>query len=107
MAFDTLEVPGWVGFLLLIVIGLLMAIHGCANPLGVTLTHENEAGFQTFGLLAIAVGTFSWIAGGASKVAGKVGKVGVRVRVTDLPWWAWVADIALVIVAIIVYFGRT
>jgi len=100
-------IPGWLGFLLLIIVGILMSIHGFLNPLGVALTHTNVAGFQTFGLCAILVGAFSWIVGAVSKITGKEGKFGIRIAIGDMPWWAWVVDIGIVVISVIVFIVRT
>jgi hypothetical protein len=98
-------IPGWLGFLLLIIIGLLMAIHGIFNPLGVAFTHGNRVGFIVFGLCALLVGAFSWIAGGTSQVKGKEGKVGVKVGIGDLPWWGFVVDTGLIVLAIVLFLA--
>lgn len=97
--------PAWLGFLALIVIGALMFVHGVLNPLGADLTHSNRAGFIVFGLCAVAVGAFSWIAGATSKIVGREGTVGARVDVSRMPWWAWVTDVAIVILAIGLFFA--
>lgn len=98
-------IPGWIGFLALIIIGTLMAVHGIFNPLGATLDHANRLGFILFGLCALVVGAFSWIAGGTSEVKGREGKVGVKVAITDLPWWAFVVDGGVVLLAIILFLA--
>lgn len=95
--------PAWLGFLLLIVVGVLMVIHGAGDPLGVGLSHTSKVGFITFGAMAVILGTFSWIAGGTSAPKGKAGKLGIEVAFSDLPWWAWLVD-GLVLVATIAIF---
>jgi len=95
-------IPGWLGFLLLILVGGAMTINGGANP---GLDAANRLGFIVFGLCAVLIGAFSWIAGGTSKIKGREGKVGVRVGVQDLPWWAWVVDIGLLVVAIVIFLA--
>ena len=95
--------PGWLGFLLLIIVGLLMLIHGAADPLGIGLSHTSTVGFIIFGAVAILLGAFSWIAGGTSTPKGKAGKVGIEVAFSDLPWWAWLVD-GLVLAGGIVLF---
>lgn len=93
-------IPGWLGFLLLILVGLAMTINGAANP---NLDSVNRFGFILFGLCAVAIGCLSWIAGGTSKIKGREGKVGVKVAVTDMPWWAWIADIGILVVSVVVF----
>lgn len=95
-------IPGWLGFLLLILVGLAMTINGLANP---GLDPVNKLGFIVFGICAVLVGTFSWIAGGTSKIKGREGKVGVRVAAGDMPWWAWVVDIALVVICVVIFMA--
>lgn len=93
-------IPGWLGFLLLILVGVAMLINGIANP---NLDATNQLGFIIFGLCAIVVGTVSWAAGGTSKIKGREGKVGVRVAVQDVPAWAWVVDVLSVGVAVVLF----
>jgi hypothetical protein len=80
-----------------------MAIHGIFNPLGVTFTHGNRVGFIVFGLCALLVGAFSWIVGATSQVKGREGTVGVKVAISDLPWWGFLVDAGLVVVAIVLF----
>jgi hypothetical protein len=93
-------IPGWLGFLALILVGLGMTINGAANS---NLDAVNRLGFLDFGIMAIIVGTFSWIAGGTSKIKGREGTVGVKVAVQDMPWWGWLVDGVVVAVAIIIF----
>lgn len=93
-------IPGWLGFLALILVGAAMTINGAANP---GLDAVNRLGFIDFGLCAVLIGAFSWIAGGTSKIKGREGKVGVRVAVQDMPWWGWVVDIGLLVIAIVIF----
>lgn len=97
-------IPGWLGFLGLILIGLAMTINGFANP---NLDHANQLGFITFGLMALVVGIFSWIVGGTSKIKGRAGTVGVKVAVGDMPWWAWLVDGVVVVAAVVVFVAGT
>lgn len=93
-------IPGWLGFLLLIIVGIVMVIVGIvASP------PEAKLGFIDFGICAAVVGAFSWIAGGTSEIKGRVGKVGVKVAVTDMPWWAWLVDVILVVIAVVVFLA--
>lgn len=96
--------PGWLGFLLLILVGLAMTINGVANS---GLDGSNRLGFLVFGIAAVLIGVFSWIAGANSKIKGREGKVGVKVGVTDMPWWAWIVNIGILVVAILIFvIGR-
>ena len=97
------KIPAWVGFLALIVIGSLMLIHGAANPLKVSLDHPNKVGFIVFGLCALLIGAVSWIVGATSKVEGREGKVGVKVAITDLPWYGWVVDVGVLVLSIVLF----
>lgn len=107
MSLDKLRaaIPGWLGFLALIVIGALMLVHGAADPLGVGLDRANRVGFVVFGLCAVAVAVFSWVAGGTSKITGREGAVGVRADVQRMPWWAWVVDAGMVGVAVVLFLA--
>jgi|SoiMethySBSTD1v2_1073268.scaffolds.fasta_scaffold3830787_1 hypothetical protein len=96
-------IPGWLGFLLLIIVGVAMFLHGSVNPLGANLDHANRAGFIIFGLAAALVGVVSWVAGATSKIDGRVGTVGVLVSAKDLPIWAWLADVGTVVLAIVLF----
>ena len=68
-------IPGWLGFLALIIVGVC----------------------------SVAVGVFSWIVGATSEIKGRTGTVGVKVAVTDLPWWGWVVDIGIVAISVILF----
>jgi uncharacterized membrane protein YdcZ (DUF606 family) len=93
-------IPGWLGFLALILVGGAMTINGAVNK---GLDPANKLGFIVFGICAVLVGAFSWIAGGTSKIKGREGTVGVKVAVQDLPWWAWIVDVGLVGIAILIF----
>lgn len=95
-------IPGWLGFLLLILVGVAMAINGIANP---NLDSTNQLGFILFGLCAVVIGVVSWAAGGTSAIKGRTGKVGVKVGVQDVPWWVWLVDGGVLVTAIIVFFA--
>jgi len=91
-------IPGWLGFLALIVVGVVMVIVGAAvSP------PEAKLGFIDFGLCAVAIGTISWISGATSEIKGRAGKVGVKVKLKDLPWWAWVANAGVLAAAVIIF----
>lgn len=93
-------IPGWLGFLLLILVGVAMVINGIANP---NLDATNQLGFIDFGICAVVVGVVSWIAGGTSQIKGREGQVGVRVAVGNVPWWTWLIDIGAVVVAVVLF----
>ncbi|MBK8979184.1 MAG: hypothetical protein IPM29_25085 [Planctomycetes bacterium] len=99
------KIPGWVGFLALVIIGLLMAVHGIFNPLGVTLDRPNQVGFIAFGLCALIIGAFSWIAGASSKIEGRTGTVGVKVSLGDLPGWAFLVDLGVLVLAVVLFLA--
>ncbi len=94
-------IPGWLGFLALIVVGTLMVLNGAINPAGAD--HPNVVGFIVFGICAVAIGAFSWAVGATSKIKGREGKVGVRVGVQDMPWWAWLVDIGVLVTCIVLF----
>jgi len=96
-------IPGWLGFLLLILAGTAMFIHGAVNPLGVTLDQKNRTGFIIFGLCSLVIGAVSWLVGGTSKIKGREGTVGVKVEVKDLPWWGWLVDVGVLAISILLY----
>ncbi len=97
-------IPGWLGFLLLILVGLAMTLNGAANS---NLDSVNRLGFLVFGICAILIGVFSWIAGGTSKVKGREGTVGVKVAASDMPWWAWLVDVGVLVISILIFvIGR-
>ena len=85
--------PGWLGFLLLIITGVVLIVAGA-------VTEPKLAGYFIAGAFAITIGAFSWIVGGVSRVKGRVGDIGVLVEVSDLPWWGWLVDGGLVAVAV-------
>lgn len=94
-------IPGWLGFLLLILVGIAMVLNAIIND---GLDHVSWLGFLVFGLCAIIIGAFSWIVGATSTIEGRVGKVGVLVGVHDLPWWGWVVDLAVLVISIALFF---
>ncbi len=94
------KIPAWLGFLLMIIIGVVMLINGLANP---SLDNPNQVGFIVFGICSVVIGVFSWIVGGTSEITGRTGKVGYQVALTDLPWWGWLVDIIVLIVSIILF----
>ena len=97
-------IPGFVGFALLILVGLLMAIHGLFNPLSAALSHADQVGFSVFGIACVVIGVFSWIAGATSTINGREGVVGIKVTVSDMPWWAWVIDLGALGIATALFF---
>ncbi len=99
-------IPGWIGFLALIIIGLLMFLNGVIEPFG-PLDHPNKVGFIVFGLAALLIGAASWIIGGTSQIRGRTGTVGVLVRIQDLPWWGYLVDGGILVAAIVLYFVLT
>ena len=99
-------IPGWLGFLALIVVGLLMLLNGAIEPFG-PLDHANQVGFIVFGACALLIGVVSWIVGGTSEIKGRAGKVGVKVAVSDMPWWGWLIDGLLLVAAIVLYLVLT
>ena len=95
-------IPGWLGFLALIIVGVLMTLNGLIEPFG-ALDHKNKVGFIVFGICAILIGSASWIIGGTSEIKGRTGKVGVLVSISDLPWWAYLVDGGILVTAIVLY----
>lgn len=95
------KIPVWLGFLLLILVGVAFVIVGAINS---GLTHPNLVGFLVFGPMCIIIGAFSWIVGGTSTIEGRTGKVGVKVSLADLPWWGWLVDGLVLLVAVVLFF---
>ena len=95
-------IPGWLGFLGLIIIGLLMFLNGLIEPFG-PLDHPNKLGFILFGLCALLIGALSWIIGGTSEIKGREGTVGIKVRIQDLPWWGYLIDGSILLVSIVLF----
>lgn len=96
------KIPAWLGFLALIIIGLLMFLNGVIEPFG-SLDHANKIGFILFGLCMLLIGTISWIIGGTSEIKGRTGKVGVKVSLNDLPWWGYLIDGGILLISIILF----
>lgn len=94
------RVPGWVGFLALILVGVAMTINGFANR---GLDPTNRLGFLVFGFCVALIGAVSWIAAASSKIVGRTGKVGPDVSIRNMPWWAWVVDVGLLGLAIVIF----
>lgn len=99
-------IPGWLGFLGLILVGTAMVLNGFIEPFG-ALDYRNKIGFVTFGFCALAIGSASWIMGGTSQIKGRAGKVGIKVRIQDLPWWGYLVDGGILAAAIAVYLILT
>ena len=96
----TSRIPGWIGFLLLIMVGTAMTLNGIANH---GLDRTNHLGFIVFGLCAVLIGAISWLIGANSEVKGRTGKVGVDVAVQDMPWWVWAVDIGVLALGIVIF----
>ena len=96
------KIPASLGFILLIVVGTLMFIHGAADPLDVQLNRADKAGFIIFGLCAAAIGVVSLILRAKSKVAGKEG-VGAKVNVAGMPWYAWAINGGTVALSVVLF----
>ncbi len=94
------RIPGWLGFLALILVGVAMTINGFANG---GLDPTNRLGFLVFGFCAALIGAVSWIAAANSKIVGRTGKVGPDVAIRDMPWWAWLLDAGLLGLAIVIF----
>lgn len=86
------KIPAWIGFVILIVVGTAMFLHGALNPFDVQMSDGDRAGFIVFGLAAIAIGVFSLLVRGRSKVADRSGTAGAMVGLQSLPWWAWLVN---------------
>ena len=100
------KLPAWLGFLALGVVGALMLANGLFNNDG-AINERNELGFIIFGAAAIAISAVSWISGGSSQIKGSVGKVGVKVNVSDVPIWVWWTNLGIVVVSAALFFIAT
>src|SRR5262245_35799868 len=94
------KIPASLGFILLIVVGALMFIHGAFDPLNVQPSHADKAGFIIFGLGAAAIGAVSLILRAKSKVAGPQG-VGAKVNLAGMPWYGWAINGATLALSIV------
>ena len=61
-------------------------------------------GFILFGICALVIGVFSWIVGGTSRIAGRAGVVGIKVAISDLPWWGWLVDVVVLVLCVVLFF---
>lgn len=94
-------IPGWIGFLALILVGVSMTLNGAINQ---NLDTPNQAGFIVFGLCAVVIGVFSWVIGGTSRITGRVGRVGVLVKIQDLPWYAHLVNASVLGLSAVLFF---
>ena len=91
------RIPSWVAFLGLILIGIVMVI------IGIFLSKTAQLGFIDFGSAVIVIGIVSWIGGATGKIKGRVGTIGLKVSITNLPWWGWLVNILVLAAAIVIY----
>ncbi len=91
------RIPSWVAFLGLILIGVLMVI------IGIFLSKTAQLGFIDFGSAVIIIGIVSWIGGATGRIKGRVGTFGLKVAITNLPWWGWLINILVLAAAIVIY----
>lgn len=91
------KIPSWVAFAGLILTGVAMVI------IGIFLSRTAQLGFIDFGSAIIIIGIVSWIGGATGKIKGRVGKIGVKVAITNLPWWGWIVNILVLAAAIVIF----
>ena len=89
--------PSWVAFLGLILVGAAMVI------IGIFLSKTAQLGFIDFGSAAIIIGIVSWIGGATGKIKGRVGKIGLKVAITNFPLWGWIVNISVFVAAIVIF----
>lgn len=79
-------IPGWLGFLLLILVGIAaILLEAFAGWPGSRWSYVG-------GVWAVVVASIFWIGGATSEIKGRVGTVGVKVSVSDVPPWAWIVN---------------
>lgn len=86
-------IPAWVGFVFIIVAGLLLLIVGIV---------QGSAGFIAFGVAAMASSILAWVAGGSS--TPKLDPIGKSFggAVKDIDGWVWLVIFGLFLAAAIV-----
>lgn len=87
------RIPNWVGFGIIIVIGIIAIIAGATST-------PVSAGLIAFGIWAIGSAILAWITGASSRPGGFNGSFGATV--TNLPSWVWWVVFAGLVVVIIV-----
>lgn len=88
-------IPGWLGFLLLILLGT------AAILLEAFASWPGTGWGYVGGAWAVVVPALFWISGATSTIEGRVGTVGVLVSVSDIPTWAWIVNTVLTVVAFV------
>lgn len=87
------RIPNWLGFGIIIVIGILAIIAGATST-------PVSAGLIAFGVWAIGSSILAWVTGASSRPDGFNGSFGATV--TNLAAWVWwVVFIGLVAVVVI------
>ncbi|OEU52389.1 MAG: hypothetical protein BA861_00860 [Desulfobacterales bacterium S3730MH5] len=90
------RIPSWVAFLGLILVGVAMVI------IGIFLSKTAQLGFIDFGSAVIIIGFVSWIGGARGRITD-IFRYGLKVAITNLPWWAWLINILVLVAAIVIF----
>ena len=91
------KIPSWVAFAGLILVGAAMVI------IGIFLSKTAQLGFIDFGSAVIIIGIVSWLGGATGKIKGRVGKIGLKVAITNLSWWVWIVNMLVLAAAIVIF----
>src|SRR5690242_3549907 len=86
------RIPNWVGFGLIILVGVLAIIFGLAVT--------KSPGLVAFGVAAIASSIIAWVNGAKSKP--DVGWISFGASVRNIDGWAWVIVFLLFVAAVVV-----
>lgn len=93
------RIPNWVGFGIIIVIGIIALVVGATNQ------PAASAGLIAFGVWAVASAILAWVTGASSRPDGFNGSFGATI--TNLrPWVWWVVFAGLVVVIILALVVR-
>lgn len=88
------RIPNWVGFGIIIIIGIIALVVGAVNQPAASV------GLIAFGIWAIGSAILAWATGGSSRPDGFNGSFGATI--TSLrPWVWWVVFAGLVVVIIL------
>ncbi len=90
------RIPNWLGFGIIIVIGIIGLVAGATNQ------PAASAGLIAFGVWAIGSAILAWVTGASSRPDGFSGSFGATI--TNLKSWVWWVVFAGLVVVIILAF---
>ncbi len=85
--------PGWLGFVLIILAGIASFIVGVITP---------SAGFIAFGIAAIASAILAWVTGATSEPRINPFELSFGGYVSRVVWWVWLIVFGLFVIASII-----